>query len=122
MAVSRVAGTLLRRARCRRRRFEAGEVDEWLNARPLDLDAAADVDDVGMDPEMASIEPKRGTVTRRTVGTRCSPATFGWRRDVSSSANPFRRTAQPPRRRGLDDRAPDIVTTDRVDDSPMRPR
>jgi hypothetical protein len=40
--------------------FEAGEVDEWLNARCFDPDAAEDMDDVGINPEMASMQTEAG--------------------------------------------------------------
>jgi hypothetical protein len=40
--------------------FVAGEVDEWLNARCFDPDAAEDLDDVGITPEMASSKTGAG--------------------------------------------------------------
>jgi hypothetical protein len=40
--------------------FDAGEVDEWLNARCFDPDAAEDLDDVGITPEIASSKTGAG--------------------------------------------------------------
>ena len=40
--------------------FDAGEVDEWLNARCFDPDAAEDLDDVGITPEMAASKTGAG--------------------------------------------------------------
>ena len=41
--------------------FDAGEVDDWLNARCFDPDAAEDLDDVGITPEMAASMTGAGT-------------------------------------------------------------
>lgn len=40
--------------------FDAGEVDDWLNARCFDPDAAEDLDDVGITPEMAASKTGAG--------------------------------------------------------------
>jgi hypothetical protein len=64
--------------------FDAGEVDDWLNARCFDADAAEDMDDVGITPRMARHGPRWGMGAMSTQwATRSLPATSGWRRPAS---------------------------------------
>jgi hypothetical protein len=61
MAISRIAGNPAWACEVwEETGFEAGEVDEWLNACCFDPDTAEDMDDVGINPEMASMQTEAG--------------------------------------------------------------
>jgi hypothetical protein len=58
--------------------FDAGEVDDWLNARCFDPDAAEDLDDVGITPQMASSKTGAGNGNYSdTVGYKVAAGDLG---------------------------------------------
>ena len=64
--------------------IEAGEVDDWLNARCFDPDAAEDLDDVGITSEIASSKTGTGNGSYSTRwATRSRSATSSWRTRAS---------------------------------------
>ena len=81
MGTWRIAGIPMARARPG---IEAGEVDDWLNARCFDRDAAEDLDDVGITPEIASSKTGAGNGSYSTRwATRSRSVTSSWRTRAS---------------------------------------
>ncbi len=58
--------------------FDAGEVDDWLNARCFDADAAEDMDDVGITSEIAASKTGAGNGSYvDTVGYKVAAGDLG---------------------------------------------